>query len=66
MGPYGFGLAHSYNDGFGSTIMPGVLQSNPFYYQSIGGYIQNNIFNTVMSYNDLQFFSSRRKRNIYK
>jgi len=53
---HGFGLAHSYNDGFGSTIMPGVLQSNPFYYQSIGGYIQNNIFNTVMSYNDLQFF----------
>lgn len=53
---YGFGLASPHSTGFGSTIMPGVLQSEPSYYESIGGYIQNNIFNTIMSYNDLQFF----------
>ena len=53
---HGFGLGHPHDNGFGSTIMPGVLQSNPYDYQSIGGYIQNNVFNTIMSYNDSQFF----------
>ena len=53
---HGFGLAHPHDNGFGSTILPGVLPTEPFNYQSIGGYIQNNIFNTIMSYNDTQFF----------
>ena len=53
---HGFGLAHPHDDGFGSTIMPGVLESEPYNYQSIGGYIQNNVFNTIMSYNLTQFF----------
>jgi hypothetical protein len=53
---HGFGFAHPHDDGFGSTILPGVLQSEPYNYQSIGGYIQNSAFNTVMTYNDVQFF----------
>jgi hypothetical protein len=53
---HGFGLGHPHDNGFGSTIMPGVLESERYRYQSFGGYIQNNIFNTIMSYNDLQFF----------
>ena len=53
---HGFGLGHPHDNGFGSTILPGVLQSEKYDYQSIGGYIQNNIFNTIMSYNDSQFF----------
>ena len=53
---HGFGLAHPHDAGSDSTIMPGILARNKFYYQSIGGYIQNNIFNTIMSYNDVQFF----------
>ena len=53
---HGFGLGHPHDNGLGSTIMPGVLESNPYDYQSIGGYIQNNVFNTIMSYNDSQFF----------
>jgi hypothetical protein len=53
---HGFGFGHPHDEGFGSTIMPGVLESEPYSYKSIGGYIQNNIFNTVMSYNDTDFF----------
>jgi hypothetical protein len=53
---HGFGIAHPHDNGAGSTIMPGVLQSEPDKYQSIGGYIQNSVFNTVMTYNWTQFF----------
>ena len=53
---HGFGFAHPHDDGFGSTILPGVLSTEQRNYQSIGGYIQNNIFNTVMTYNWNQFF----------
>ena len=52
----GFGLAYPYDNGFGSTVMPGVLQNDRYNYQGIGGYIQNNVFNTVMSVNLSQFF----------
>lgn len=52
----GFGLAQPHNNAFGSTIIPGVLEDEPSDYESIGGYIQNNVFNTIMSYNDEQFF----------
>ena len=54
---HGFGLSHPHDNGAGSTIMPGVVE-NELYdndYRGIGGYIQNNAFNTVMSYN-IQFF----------
>ena len=61
---HGFGFAHPHDDSsdddsiiaIGSPIMPGVLPTEPKNYQSIGGYIQNNIFNTVMTYNWTQFF----------
>jgi len=61
---HGFGFAHPHDDSssddaivaIGSPIMPGVLPTEPRDYQSIGGYIQNNIFNTVMTYNWNQFF----------
>jgi hypothetical protein len=53
---HGFGFAHPHDNGFGSTILPGVLPTEPRNYQSIGGYIQNNIFNTVMTYNWNYFF----------
>ena len=52
----GFGLAYTHNNAFGSTIIPGTLENEPYDYQSIGGYIQNNVFNTIMSLNDEQFF----------
>ena len=53
---HGFGLAHPHSTGFGSTIMPGISQFSPKYYPGIAGYIQNNVFNTVMTYNDVEFF----------
>ena len=52
----GFGLAYTNNSSFGSTIIPGMLEDEYVNYQSIGGYIQNNVFNTIMSFNDEQFF----------
>jgi hypothetical protein len=52
----GFGLAYTNNNDFGSTIIPGTLENEKYDYQSIGGYIQNNVFNTIMSLNDEQFF----------
>jgi hypothetical protein len=52
----GFGLSYPHDNNYDSTIMPGVLESEPNDYQAIGGYIQNNIFNTVMSSNRTQFF----------
>ena len=53
---HGFGLGHPFDDSFDSTIMPGVLTEEAYNYQGIGGYIQNNIFNTVMSNVDTNFF----------
>jgi len=53
---HAFGLAHPMDPGVGSTIIPGVLIEEPYSYKGIGGYIQNNIFNTVMSYADTKFF----------
>ena len=55
---HGFGLQHPHDDGAGSTIMPGISQSESGYYMGIAGYIQNNEFNTVMTYVDTQFFLS--------
>jgi len=52
----GFGLTFTNYDTLGSTILPGTLEDEPFKYKSIGGYIQNNVFNTIMSLNDEQFF----------
>ena len=52
----GFGLEYTHLDYSGSTILPGVLPTEPRNYQSIGGYIQNNVFNTIMSNNTNKFF----------
>jgi len=60
----GFGLAHPYYNDAESTIMPGVVENEPRDYQGIGGYIQNNNFNTVMSSN-YQFFINKRKEYQY-
>jgi hypothetical protein len=53
---HGFGLGHPHDNGFGSTIIPGISQFESMYYPGIAGYIQNNVFNTVMTYNDVDFF----------
>jgi hypothetical protein len=62
---HGFGLTHPHDNGFGSTIMPGIgnIQCNDGrcsgtseFYPGIAGYINNSVFNSVMSYNDLSFF----------
>ena len=34
---HGFGLQHPHDDGAGSTIMPGISQSESGYYMGIGG-----------------------------
>lgn len=52
----GFGLSYTNDTEFGSTIIPGMLQNEPYTYQAIGGYIQNNVFNTIMTLYDEQFF----------
>lgn len=62
---HGFGLAHPHDNSFESTIMPGIgnikcddeyCSGISQYYPSIAGYINNSSFNTIMSYNLLQFF----------
>ena len=62
---HGFGLAHPHDSGFGSTIMPGIgnITCNDEIcfgdsrgYQAIAGYINNSIYNSVMSYDDIKFF----------
>jgi hypothetical protein len=62
---HGFGLGHPHDNGFGSTIMPGIgnikcndedCTGSPYRYPSIAGYINNSSFNTVMSYNWSEFF----------
>lgn len=63
---HGFGLAHPHDNGLGSTIMPGMSNitcydtgycaANPYKYPGIAGNIQNNSFNTIMTYNDFLFF----------
>lgn len=52
---HGFGLAHPHDTGFGSTIMPAIA-NNAFKYPAIAGYIQNNMFNTIMTYVHTNFF----------
>lgn len=53
---HGLGLAHPHDIGFGSTVMPAIAYGQTRYYPGIAGYIQNNDFNTVMSYNNRTFF----------
>ena len=63
---HGFGLAHPHDNGFGSTIMPGIgditcdsdgnCSGTSIDYPGIAGYINNSLFNTLMTYNDVQFF----------
>jgi len=54
----GFGLALPYNNIADSTIMPGVVENEPLNYKGIGGYIQNNAFNTIMTSNREFFLPS--------
>lgn len=61
-----FGLAHPFDNGNESTIIPGIANIKCdedgycagylYNYPSISGYINNTIFNTVMSYSSTQFF----------
>ena len=62
---HGFGLAHPHDNGFGSTIMPGIgditcddgyCNGTSMYFEGIAGYINNSLFNTLMTYNDVAFF----------
>ena len=62
---HGFGLAHPHDNGFGSTIMPGIsnitcedgyCSGTSTQYPGICGYINNSWFNSVMSYNNVDFF----------
>ena len=63
---HGFGLAHPHDNGFGSTIMPGIgniacndggyCTGTSRRYPGIGGYINNSLFNSVMSYDFVEFF----------
>jgi hypothetical protein len=62
---HGFGLAHPHDNGFESTIMPGIgniacndgfCTGTSRHYPGIAGYINNSLFNSVMSYNDVDFF----------
>lgn len=62
---HGFGLGHPHDTSYKSTIMPGIgnikcndeyCSGTEFYYPTIAGYINNSSFNTIMSYNSLQFF----------
>ena len=53
---HGFGLAHPHDTGVGSTIMPAIAFNQAYNYPAIAGYIQNNAFNTIMTYVDTDFF----------
>lgn len=53
---HGFGLAHPHDRGFGSSLMPGIILGSDSTYTAIAGYIQNTMFNTVMTYNAIEFF----------
>lgn len=56
MGEDGFGLAHPHTNIYDSTIMPAIAFDEGFGYPAIAGYIQNTIFNTIMTYVDTHFF----------
>ena len=63
---HGFGLAHPHDNGFGSTIMPGIgnitcndggyCTGTSRRYPAIAGNINNSLLNSVMTYNDMSFF----------
>jgi len=62
---HGFGLAHPHDNGNESTIMPGIgnikckdgrCSGSSELYPAIAGYINNSLFNSVMTYNDVEFF----------
>lgn len=53
---HGFGLAHPHDNGFGSTIIPGINPSSNRNYPAFSAYGQNSSFNTIMSYNDSLYF----------
>ncbi len=63
---HGFGLAHPHDNGSESTIMPGIGDIKCYddgycageyrRYRGIAGYINNSLFNSVMSYGDVDFF----------
>ena len=53
---HGVGLAHPHDQGFGSTVIPGISSKSNYQYPSFTAYGQNHALNTVMSYNDNLFF----------
>jgi hypothetical protein len=52
----GFGLTYTNNISFGSTILPGMVENKGTSNPALGGYIQNNVFNTIMTLNANSFF----------
>ena len=53
---HGFGLMHPHDDGNNSRIMPGIAFDENNRYPGIAAYIQNTVFSTVMTYNDIVYF----------
>jgi len=53
---HGFGLSHPHDKNYDSIIMPGLIPEQPCNYSGIGGFLQNSLFNTVMSCNTQDFF----------
>jgi hypothetical protein len=63
---HGFGLAHPHDNISESTIMPGIGNiacgddgfcfGDSRFYPAIAGHSNNSVFNTVMSYNEVEFF----------
>ena len=53
---HGFGLAHPHDNGSDSKIMPGIATGESDKFPGIAGFIQNTVFSTVMTYNDIVYF----------
>ena len=53
---HGLGLMHPHDDGNNSRIMPGIAFDENNRYPGIAAYIQNTVFSTVMTYNDIVYF----------
>jgi hypothetical protein len=53
---HGFGLAHPHDNGFGSTIIPGINPNSNSGYEAMSAYGENTQTTTVMTYFDTKFF----------
>jgi len=53
---HAFGLHHPHDNGGDSKIMPGIATNRSSRFPGIAAFIQNTVFSTVMTYNDIVFF----------